>query len=289
MPFTRPLLHLAGAVVVFSVGWIASGARHRAPSTPLPSPTQAAAEPATCTDPLAMAANATLVGEVRDVRRDLALARERLEANAPPAEILPGRLQAAPEDWARRAADDNVTLRLPCSRWDGPQAFTVYGAHRQSHMRRVGEASRRADFLGLVPEERETLAQVYGRTQSRVWQSIRQVCEADADFRAAVADMGEIDDARRVTACRDTFVEVGSPATRRTFHEVASLRATGRSTSAEKLDGRARVLYALTGAPEILFDEMKRTFGQESAARLIDHGVSCFDESAYDLRAGEPS
>ena len=286
MPVLRSLLQLAGSALLFSVGWTASGASARpTPASPAGA-VVAPAEPAACADPLAMAANATLVGEVRDARRDLALAQERIQSSAPPAEILPGRLQASPEDWARRATDDNVTLRVPCSRWDGAQSFTVHGQRRQSHMRRAGEAGRRADFLGLVPEERETLAQVYGRTQTRVWQSIRQVCESEVDYRAAVADEGELDDARRVAACRDALVVASDPATRRSYHEAMSLRASGRK--AEHLDGRGRVIFALTGAPEVLFDEMKRTFGTESATRLIDHGVSCFDESAYDLRSTEP-
>jgi hypothetical protein len=285
MPVLRSLLHLAGSALLLSVGWAASGARTHVPAS---SPVLVAgpSEPAACADPLAMAANATLVGEVRDARRDLALAQERILASAPPAEVLPGRLQASPADWARRAADDNVILRVPCSRWDGAQSLTVHGVHRHSHMRRPGEAGRRADFLGLVSEERETLAQLYGRTQSRLWQSIRQVCEAEAEYREAVADANELEDVHRIAACRDALVVASDPATRRAYHEVMALRASGRA--AEHLDGRARVIFALSGAPEILFDEMKRTFGSEAAVRLVDHGVTCFDESAYDLRSAEP-
>ena len=280
MPITRPLLHLAGAALVFAAGF----ALHRPAPAPV-LPKIAGAEPATCTDPLAMAANATLVGEVREARQDLALAKERMQANAVPVDALPGRLQASAEEWARRANDDGVLLRTPCARWDGTQSFNIHSARRGAHRRRHGDAESRLD---LDERERSTLTEVYARTHARLWQSIRQVCESDADYRTAIADATELDDAGRVAACRDAVIAVSDATTLRAYHDVVAVRASGHADRGAQLDHRAGVLFALTGAPEVLFDEMTRTFGRESATRLIDHGVSCFDENAYDLRGGEP-
>lgn len=283
MPITRPILNLAGAALVFVSGWTL----HRPPPARAV-PASTGSEPTACSDPLAMAANATLVGEVRDARNDLALARERSKATIPAAEILPGGLQASADDWARRATDDRLTLHVPCSRWNGSPSFTIHGARKSSHMRRSGDATRRADFLGLEPGERETLAQVYTRTQSRVWQSIRQVCESGDDYRKAIADETDVNDGDRVAACRVVLVDATDVATRRAYRDVVAIRASGHNDRSEQLDRRARVLFVLTGAPEVLYDEMKRTFGRDNAARLIDNGVSCFDENAYDLRGAEP-
>jgi hypothetical protein len=247
----------------------------------------------TCSDPIAMEANANLVGQVREYKRRLDLAEERTrEAEsklARAASVAAARLAAPQEEWARMAREGTVRLRVPCGSWDHGGRFSLRravhgGTVRVGSMSRHVEMRQRAEAAGLTEEELESLAEVYRRVQSGTWAAMKASCEANAEFRESMTDPEDTSDESRISACRAAMLDVTTDSGRLAIANVAQLRAVG-ATSERARDGAERVMFALTNAPQALDDEMARTFGREKAKRAIDNGVVCFDETLFDLKA----
>jgi hypothetical protein len=281
---------------VFGVGWAVgrvgtprSLAHAETAATPAPS---ARAEPESCTDRLAMEANANLVGQVQEYKGLADRARQRAtEAElraAKTATTVPARLVIPREEWARMAREGTIRVQLPCASWDAPRRYGV----RKPGSAGIGsgtaarfETGQRAAASGLLPEELETLADAYRRAHARTWTAMKPACEANDTFRETMAENGddEMSDEARIEHCRNIVLDVDEVAPRVALTHVAELRAAGASIERASTDEQ-RIAFALTGATSVLYEEMTRAVGQEKAVRAIDHGVFCLAETMYDLR-----
>lgn len=240
--------------------------------------------PATCTDTLALEANARLVAELRDAQRSAQVATERAQAAETKvllaSKTTPSRVAPAAADWARMAREGVVTLRTPCSTWDASPRV-LFNGPRRTRVRSAGSVSTQADFYRVPEEDRDTLAAAYERAHGRTWQAMRAACEQDPDVRAAIAsDEEEVaTDVGHIRQCASALVGSRGDAMR----EVAALRARG-TDEGTKTDAQQRSLVALTAATQVLFEELVKSFGRERATALVEQGLVCTDESTFDLR-----
>ena len=251
---------------------------------------------ASCTDRLAMEANANLVGQVHDYRSRLTLAEQRIKvADLERAKVLhgvPAALLPSAAEWARMARDGTLRLRLPCSRPDERGGYAV----RRSQETAIGilRSPLNGDFrermraAGLSTEELETIEDAYGRTHRRTWDTIRSACEASAGYRSAMAAHaeGEMSDEGRIEECKDHVLDIEEPSTRAALRRVAELHAADAAIERTTNDEQ-RIAFALTSATATLFDEMVRALGREKATRAIDNGILCLEETLFDLNAPE--
>ena len=287
--------------LVFAGGWLAASLSKEKPSARaevLPQARlaggSAAAEPTSCTDRLAMEANANLVGQVHEARGQLALAQSHTLATerklAAIAQAPSPRLVTSAEEWARMAKEGTIRVRMPCSRWNAGGRYAVRTTKRGSlttGSSRNFETARRADTAGLSSEEQETLAEVYTRTHARSWAAMRSACESNADYREAIAEQDEPSEQVKMTLCSARLLDVNEPSTRVALTRVAELRAAGAGLERAGSDAE-RVAFAFTDGPSILHDELVKALGREKATRAVDNGVLCVDESVYDVRQADP-
>jgi hypothetical protein len=287
------LVALASVTSVAAGGWaLGRSSQPRTLQAPSSAPAvQVADATGSCTDGLAMSANANLVGQVHDYREKLAVAqrhandaslRATAAAGAAPTHVVPSRAE-----WARMARDGKVRLRLPCTSWDTVHAYEL---ERNGSMIRTvnsfqNERTRRAEAAELSSEELDALAEAHQRAHDRTWAAIRSLCETDPgyrEWRESVND--EAATSRdRIDVCRGSILAPGSVTTRTALARVIEIQAAGlgsdRASSAEQ-----RVAFALTNASNVLFDEVARTIGRDKAIRAADNGILCFDESVFDLQ-----
>ncbi len=234
-------------------------------------------------DPIALQANANLVGQLGECRRDLGAARtqtteaERRATEA--ANALPAQIVTPREEWSRMASGGTVRLRVPCASYDSNG---------------ISDLDGRAKVVGLSPEELEALAGAYRKTHERTWRSIRATCEGEATFSARVKSVQErarrrrgaafeLGEAQLVDLCRPLVLEPDETTTRSTWSEVAQLRGAGRGSERAR-DDRERFAFALTESERVLLDEMVRAVGREKALRAVDHGILCLQETTYETR-----
>jgi hypothetical protein len=292
----RRLASFVALGAVFLAGWGAARANAKpvVPQRDALTPSARAAE--ACTDHLAMEANANLVGQVQDYKRQLTFALDRATdaeqramtvANAPPARIVSSR-----EEWGRMARDRSIRVKAPCETWSStPRFSTRKQGSGFSVGTRIGrsrmESNQRAALAGISAEELETLGEAYQRVHARTWAAMRSTCEAQPAFREWIAshedEVDDLTDMRRIEICRSTSLDVNDPNTRPALLHMAELRATGQGGERAASD-EERIAFAVTNAPAVLFDEMVKTLGREKAIRAIDNGIVCVDETAYDLR-----
>ena len=297
----RHAMTFVALAAVFCGGWAAgrTATAHALARTDVGTPASGqAVDPATsCTDRLAMEANANLVGQVHDYRSRLtAVERRAQEAElerTKAAEGPPARLVTSRAEWARMAREGTIRVRVPCSRPDRHPRFFVQRTHQHgigiSGSVRTFEAQNRAFAAGLSEHELEALADAYTRTQARTWAAMRSVCEANAGFRESIENRdeeAELTDEARIDDCRAHLLDIDEPDARAGLARVAELHAAGAGIDRTRTDAQ-RVAFALTSSPAALFDEMVRVLGREKATRVIDNGVLCLDETLFDLRAGE--
>lgn len=299
----RRALTLVALAATFGGGWTAGRGSNAHASRPDVSAIDPALAPGaggpapSCTDPLAMEANANLVGQVHDYRGRLAAAEQRAKSaereRARAAEVPPARLVTSPAEWARMAREGTIHVRVPCSRPEDGGHFMVrrprQGGMGVGRAIRNGEMRSRAELAGLSPQELETLGEAYGRAHTRTWAAMRSACEANESFREAMEARDQDDpltDEQRIDHCRVRVLDVDDPSTRAALTRVAELHAAGAGIERTANDEQ-RVAFALANAPAALFAEMVGTLGREKTTRAIDAGILCLHETVFDLRGAD--
>lgn len=289
----RPKLALISAAIAaaaFALGWMTHPrpAVAASPASPL-SPSEAPAS-AACSEGDAMKANQNLVDQLQEAKRlqmvaegQAALAELRAKS-AERDKAKPSMLRSNRDEWARMAKDGKFRLRTPCSSWAGSSTFRQVTPGRRSGAT-VGRSDMhtRLGAAGFEPEDRELLATAYEKAHSRTWQSIKGACEEGPFFKEAISESNAESDADRVSICEASLLPNEA-------HVRAAMKRVAESHSAGNpmpgTEPQDRVAFALSESVDVLYDEMKKAFGEEKATRLMDFGVLCTNEASYDLTEG---
>lgn len=290
----RPVFVAILVCSAFATGWTSARWRGRERArAELPPPNAAGISAGSgedaCVDRNAMAANANLVDQIGDYRRRFESARDTADSAARAVQALArapsSRLAPTRADWARMARDERIRLRVPCARWDDAASYEVSSADSSTLDRADSPHATLAAAAGLSEAEIEAVGQAYDRALAKTWSSMRESCEASADFRAQLGSVvGERTPAMLVSLCQRAMLDMGNPSARRALGHVAELRAAGGGIERATTDEQ-RAAYALTTASAALYDELVSTLGRETAMRVADHDVGCVNDSVYDLHA----
>lgn len=286
------LFHVLVVAAFFYAGWATAEAKARSLLVRVDDEAGGAgvsADGPTCVDRSAMDANANLVEQVGDLRRRFERAREdalaatlAVEASraASPSHVVPTR-----EEWARMGRDGTIRMRLPCTAWDGTGTYSVSSATGEEHDGAAPGGGLRTRVAGLSDAELEAVSEAYARALSKTWAAMRDACEANAAYRASLAELESRDTpppAVRMALCTSAALDMQDDGARRAVAYVAQLRAAGvgidRATSDEQ-----RVGFALSNASATLYEEVAHALGRERATRALDNGVGCFDETVFDV------
>jgi hypothetical protein len=289
------LTAFAVAGLVFAAGW-AGGSRSvskeaRAGTAP---PT----EGATCTDRAAMEANANLVDQVHDYRTRLGRVERGHVSGLTEPKVAPAmpvsstKLFPAADEWARMARDGIVRVRVPCASWDMSSTTELRtlatGSGRVAGRARMGRSfGALAETAGLSESEGDALKEAYARVVQQTWAKVQKACESRPSFTEAMTGVEDPDDGVRLGACQHDLAPSHDPAAAATLRRVAELHAASagvdRATSDEQ-----RILFAITSTPKMLYEEMIHSLGHDKTLRVIDYGLTCFNETVYDARDVEP-
>lgn len=270
-------LRYAALPVAFAIGWAA----HRPAVVPRAEAIAAlpvAAAGTGCVDTAAMKANENLVAQLQDQRRAALAATESARdaqgrlARANEARRVPAAVAPARDEWARMARTKRVRLRTPCASWDA-------GGRGRAH-----ELRRRAADAGLGEGELDALAAAYEAAHARTWKAMRAACEEGPLFAQAIAESAPSSDGDRVAICQASLLPDEDGA-RGAVQRVAESRAAGKGVPGASPE--ERVAWAIGESTEVLFDEMKRALGEETALRAIDEGVICTEERVVDTSPSE--
>jgi hypothetical protein len=285
---------IGAAPLLFAVG---GSAGVRAPAAPRVSvePARAPSAVSACVDADAMAANESLVGQIREANARLRSAEERgrelTAALAARARAAPQAIEPAREEWSSMARARTLRVRTPCARLGAAPGFwvtTPYGGRGHGSSHRGGSLPGRAEAARLSEEELEALASSYGRAHERTWATMKGACAAAGVRLPDDENEREAEDHERIRACKARLIQPAVEEVRVAAVRVAELRAAG-ATVARTRSERERVLFALTESASVLFEEMTRSLGREKAARAVDYGVLCLDETIYVLSETSPS
>ena len=282
----------AAIALAFGVGWVASSvARGRIVAVPSASAAEAkeSKEPkeVACIDRAAMEANANLVAQLSEARREKSAADERMRdaetklAAVASARATPRAAGGDRDEWARMARDGRVRLRTPCTSWSSGRAFGRIGVGRRSFLSSGGahELRERARAAGLEDGELETLEQAYTRAHARTWTEMRAACEEGKFFKEAIEESGPTSDADKIGICQASLLP-NEPGPRAAMRRMAEARAAG--TASPGRSAEERVSFALGRSVEVLFEEMTNALGREKAERALDYGVLCTNEITYE-------
>ena len=287
MPSRAKLLRLAAVPALFALGWLTASVRRGHPAAAAePSDTHPTAEIATtagaaCVDDDAMRANANLVRQLAELNARA----QRLEADKVAADARAAERQAAPsplavprDEWTRMREAKTLRLRTPCSSWSGRARVSL---RTPSHTRlsiggHGGLASMRAEAAGLAPEELTAVEDAYKRAHARTWTKMRPACTDVVYERSEAPD----NDAERLATCANRKLHVRAQQTQRAMDRVAELRAAGAGVDRTTTD-EERILGALAESSETLAEELVHALGREKAARAVDYGIVCLDETTY--------
>jgi hypothetical protein len=222
-------------------------------------------------DPAGSASRDQLDGLVRE-KRQLETRLHALESSVDPHGVVPGSPspsgagatgQQAPlgardefeldqEDWKKLAAEGRVKYRIPCllpagSPWT-PQPATL-------------------DSLGSSPEDGEVIAEAHRRSNARVWDVIRPLCEE------AIGDPATVD-------------LLGGQGCMRVVQELAIAKDPMKAVEAQRKVGEVQaglkprpapdqpqhpvfqILLALTSEAKLFEADLAETFGPEDAKRI---------------------
>jgi hypothetical protein len=274
------LLRWAALPAAFALGWGArapAAAPRAAAIAALP-----AAAPTSCIDAAAMKANENLVTQLQEHRRAshdaelLARATQAKLASAVKARAVPARIAPARDEWARMAREHAVRLVTPCAGWDAARRF---GGGRGGVVSGGGEVRARASLAGFEDGELEALQAAYEAAHARTWQAMRAACEEGPFFAQAIAESAVTSDADRVAICMASLLPENGEAARGALQRVAESRAAGKGVPGASPE--ERVAFASSESTDVLFEEMKRTLGEEKAMRAVDYGVLCTDEHVF--------
>ena len=285
------LAMLGTSALAFALGWasrpVARGPLRDIGPIDAADPAGAAAVSAVgACDPEPMKANANLVAQLMDLRREKVVADVRASetarklAAATRARSLPAAIASDRDEWARMAASGRVRVRTPCDTWSSPRRFGVVSPSGRgvSVASARDEARRRAYAAGLGEEELEAMAHAYERAHARTWEQMRLACAEGPLFAEALAESGADTDADRVAICQTSLLP-DDEATRSSLLRMASARATGRTSGGGA--PAERVAFALAASAEVLFDEVSKMVGVERATRAADLGFLCTNETVY--------
>jgi hypothetical protein len=157
-----------------------------------------------------------------------------------------------PEDWKKLAAEGRVKYKIPCllpagSPWT-PQPATL-------------------DSLGLSPEDGEVIAEAHRRSNARVWDVIRPLCEEAIGDPATVDLLGGQGCMRIVQELAVAKDPVKAMEAQRKVGEVhAGLQP--RPAPDQPQHPVFQVLMALTSEAKLFEADLAETFGPEDARRI---------------------
>jgi hypothetical protein len=283
VPSRAKLLRLAAVPALFALGWLTATVQRGRPAAAaeVGAVAQAPAPSVACVDDDAMQANANLVRQLAELNARA----QRLEGDVVTAETR-ARVQQAPPpplsvpsaEWTRMREAKMLRLRTPCGSWDGrPRVSLRTPTHtRMSIGGHGGLVSMRAESAGLAPEELTAVEDAYKRAHARTWGKMRAACTDVVYSRSEAPD----NDAERLATCANRKLRVRAQETQRAMDRVAELRAAGASVERATTD-EERILGALAESSDALAEELVHALGREKAARAVDYGIVCLDETTY--------
>ncbi|MFO0676102.1 MAG: hypothetical protein U0169_06190 [Polyangiaceae bacterium] len=241
-----------------------------------------------------LAANANLVDQVREANeRATAAEARRLEAEGALARSearAPGSLVASKDEWTAAVKDERIRVRTPCpTQRSSVQFASMEPTRRSGSVSHRGDLAGRARAAGISDAELATLDEVYVRVHRKTWAKMATDCpvmpdarlESDGDDDARTRVLTT--DVERIRNCQGVLLSPDRLDVKDAIRNVAELRARGAGFDRAKT-AEARILYALSQSGEVLFEELKATFGREKAARIADYGIVCLDETVYSAR-----